>query len=190
MSSNDKNTVHHSQPIAISTQHSRNQSSASPASPLPTPATGIPPRIVPLSSSTSPILSYFLAQPPKSSAATFPFRQNFGAPVTEDDDEADTEHSPTRHARRSSMAWTSSERYPQSPAVVPAHQQDRAAGLLRRLSLGGTRPQLSNQKANGGNTGAETAQRSEAPPNSPVAGMPRKARRLPFGSPHICNGPS
>ena len=60
---------------------SSDSGSNSPASPLQTPITGTLPRIAPISPSTSPILSYFLSQSPKSTpTATFPFRRGMGGP--------------------------------------------------------------------------------------------------------------
>ncbi|EMD33934.1 hypothetical protein CERSUDRAFT_117458 [Gelatoporia subvermispora B] len=154
MSSDDHNNVHHSQPIPIhsrrrseSVSESSSESSASPTSPFPTPISGVAPRIGPLSPSTSPILSYIMSQPPKSPTATFPFRRGFGAPVVDDDD-VPVETPVTRHARRASTAWAGSER-PSQPALIPPQKQDRAAGVLRRLSLGGAlaRPHIQIPKS-------------------------------------------
>ncbi|CAK5268189.1 unnamed protein product [Mycena citricolor] len=84
--------------------------------------------------STSPILSYFLAQSPTKAPGTFPFRK-FGPPPVFEEDETDIkELAATKHARRASTAIT--ERFSQNTStVVPDAQQERGQGLLRRLSL-------------------------------------------------------
>lgn len=86
---NSQGFVKHSRPIPIGTAHSRHRSastcssdsSGSPTSPS-APQTPLnnttPPRMIPnnISPSSSPILSYFMAQSP-TKTATFPFNRNF-----------------------------------------------------------------------------------------------------------------
>ncbi|KAF7795268.1 hypothetical protein EIP86_006421 [Pleurotus ostreatoroseus] len=68
-----------------------------------------------------------------------------------DDSESDAPTplpSPTAHARRASVAWAGGDRFAQQtptqpPPAVP-DQTDRAAGLLRRLSLGGSALRVSH----------------------------------------------
>ncbi|CCL99296.1 uncharacterized protein FIBRA_01312 [Fibroporia radiculosa] len=184
-------------PIPIEGHHGRRRSNSSSddsdssnspttplssATPFPTPAAGLPPRVAPISPSASPILSYFLNQPsPKSPTNTFPFRRNFGPPVIEDD-EPESAPASNKHARRASNAWSGSERFTQPPTVpAPGGQQERAVGIMRRLSLGGAlaRPQIPNFKPTGGQDDRPQAQRSATPPgrSTPSADTPRKARR-------------
>ncbi|RDX57124.1 hypothetical protein OH76DRAFT_1476580 [Lentinus brumalis] len=214
---NENSNVPHSLPIPIGgrrrsesgsgSDSSSDSGSNSPASPLQTPVTGTFPRIAPISPSTSPILSYFLAQSPKSPPnATFPFRRGTGAPGLFDGDddalEADKSIPRNGHARRASTAtWPTQDRFAQPPvspaAPVSGHQQDRAAGLLRRLSLGGNnlpRPPVPVVKpANG----TANAQRSTTPPGMKSAGAAaiptRKARRsntMAAGTPRPPRAPS
>jgi len=160
---------------------SSDSSSGSPSSPVQSPLTGTQPRIAPVSPGTSPILNYFLAQSPKSptTSATFPFRRGFGSSVF-DEDAPETEVS--RHARRASTAWagTTERVSPPQPSVVP-DQTDRAAGLLRRLSLGGAalRPQVPQIKTTAATASAEPEVRTRArtPPNTPAVERPQLARK-------------
>ncbi|EIW57690.1 uncharacterized protein TRAVEDRAFT_65420 [Trametes versicolor FP-101664 SS1] len=206
MSSNNENSAPRSLPIPIGGRRrsgsvsegssSSDSGSVSPASPLQTPASGTLPRIAPITPGTSPILSYFLSQSPKSpTAATYPFRRGMAPPVYEDDEEFEPEKPITRHGRSASTAWPAGDRYA-APAVPPVgHQQDRAAGLLRRLSLGGNmaRPQIPVPKPV---NGSGQAPRSTTPPGmkSPSAGSPmRKARRsntMAAGTPRPPRAPS
>ena len=166
MSSND-NRLPRSLPIPIGHARSRSGSdsdssssdsgSVSPASPVQTPASGALPRVAPISPSTSPILSYFLSnQSPKSPPnATFPFRRGMAGPplfegtlctrpsqenpelIRPIEDETEADRPIPRHGRRASAAaWPGHDRFP-PVAPVPNDKQERAAGLLRRLSLGG-----------------------------------------------------
>ncbi|KAI0696311.1 hypothetical protein C8T65DRAFT_583521 [Cerioporus squamosus] len=214
---NENRNVPHSLPIPIGGGRRRSESASgsdsssdsgsnSPASPLQTPVTGTLPRIAPISPSTSPILSYFLSQSPKSPPnATFPFRRGMGGPGLFDGDEdvVETDKPLPRngHARRASAAaWPTQDRFappPVSPvAPVSGHQQDRAAGLLRRLSLGGNnmvRPPVPVVKpANG----TAQAHRSTTPPGmkSGAAAAPmRKSRRsntMAAGTPRPPRAPS
>jgi len=204
-----------SQPIPIEGHHGRrrsesvsesSESSASPTTPysmgtpFPTPATGYPPRIASLTPS-SPILSYFLSQPSptaKSPTNTFPMRRNLGPPVIEDDEATESQAAtPTKHGRRASTAWSGSERFAQPPVPAPTEQHDRAAGMLRRLSLGGAlgRPQLPpNFKQSGGaNTQTErgaSPQRASAAAAGQVPRKPRRANTISPGTPRPPRAPS
>ncbi|KAI0077052.1 hypothetical protein K474DRAFT_1707620 [Panus rudis PR-1116 ss-1] len=167
-------------PPSESSSESSLNSPKSPSSPL-SPISG--PRIAPLSPSTSPILSYFMGQPSKSPSATFPLRRNFG-PVIEDDDSDDTPVTAPAtvahhaHARRASMAsaWpTAADRIvsspPQSAVPVGDNQQGRAAGLLRRLSLGAALKPPFPQPA--------TRTRGSSPPPNTPATSPEVNRSIP-----------
>ncbi|KAL4064450.1 hypothetical protein V8B97DRAFT_2017133 [Scleroderma yunnanense] len=129
-------SVKHSKPIPISTQHLRHRSfstsSDSSRSPTTPPQNITPPRIPSLSPSSSPILQ-FLSQSPAKSSATFPFRGFGPLPVFEgvSTEEAMEELPATAHARRSSV----SGRFAQQPPVTDG-QHERGVNLLRRLSLG------------------------------------------------------
>lgn len=128
-------------------------------------------------------------------------------------DESDPDMTaPKQHARRASTAaWPSGERVspPMQTPALPT-QEDRAAGLLRRLSLGGTalrvrppapylpstvliveQPQVPAIK-----TTLPTAPVERVPPNTPAverAPVPRKTRRantLAPGTPRPKRAPS
>ncbi|KAI0707214.1 hypothetical protein C8Q76DRAFT_770899 [Earliella scabrosa] len=201
MPANEKN-VPHSLPIPIEGRRrsesvsDSSDSSASPASPLPTPASGTLPRIAPISPSSSPILSYFLSQSPKSPSATFPFRRGMSGAIIEDDDAIDPEKPLMGHGRRASAAaWPGHDRFPPTVPVppMPAPQQERAAGLLRRLSLGGNnmgRPALPVLKPV---NGSAQAPRSTTPPgmkSAAASGTPtRKARRANTMAPGTARPP-
>ena len=178
MSSNDNSNLPRSLPIPIGSRRrsgsvsvscSSDSGSTSPASPLQSPTSGALPRIAPITPSTSPILSYFLSQSPKSPPnATFPFRRGMAPPVYEgpfrlpalrvaflfshvyfclmtDDEVFESEKAaPTRHARSASTAWPTGDRFAAPPVAPLPGQQDRAAGLLRRLSLGGNMARVSS----------------------------------------------
>ncbi|KAI0775084.1 hypothetical protein BD413DRAFT_293064 [Trametes elegans] len=209
MSSNENN-VPRSLPIPIGSRRrsgslsdtsSSDSGSISPASPVQTPASGTLPRInPPISPSTSPILSYFLSQSPKSPAATFPFRRGMAPPVYEDE-VFESEKPAQRHARSASAAaWPAADKFSAPPAVPPpGHQQDRAAGIFRRLSLGGNmaRPQIAVPKPANGHP--QVAPRATTPPGmkSNAAGATttpaRKARRantMASGTPRPPRAPS
>ncbi|KIP10498.1 hypothetical protein PHLGIDRAFT_125533 [Phlebiopsis gigantea 11061_1 CR5-6] len=190
MSSQNTSNTAPSQPIPINPRRGRaesvsdtsSESSASPVSPTQSPLSSMAqPRIA--SPTSTPILSYLLSQSPKSPTnATYPFRRGFGPTVFEDDSDPDLA-TPKQHARRAStVVWPGAERAapPAQSAAAPT-QEDRAAGLLRRLSLGGTalRPILPQIR-----TAAPTAPSERVPPNSPVvergarmAAAARKSRR-------------
>ncbi|KAI9066299.1 hypothetical protein FKP32DRAFT_1566230 [Trametes sanguinea] len=215
MSTNENSNIPHSLPIPIGSGGGRRRSgsmsegsssdsgSTSPASPVQTPASGPLPRIAPITPSTSPILSYFLSQSPKSPpSATFPFRRGMAPPVYEDDEAYEAEKPAPRHGRSASTAWPTTDRFPVSPTAVPSSlpgQQDRAAGLLRRLSLGGnmTRPQMPLQKPV--NTSAVQAPRSTTPPgmsSNPAGALStptrktRRANTMAPGTPRPPRAPS
>ncbi|KAH9945075.1 uncharacterized protein BXZ73DRAFT_96057 [Epithele typhae] len=211
MSANRDHDIPHSLPIPIGggrrrsgsvSDSSSDSASLSPPSPLQTPAsaTGPLPRVAPLSPSTSPVLSYFLAQSPKSPPSTFPFRRGMGAPtVFEGEDDGFEADKPIgRHGRRASAAaWPGHDRFPPAAPVVPAagQQQDRAAGLLRRLSLGGSiaRPPVPVGMAAPrlvGPPDIAAAPRSKSPGTTPTPRKPRRANTLAPGSPRPPRAPS
>ncbi|KZT01390.1 uncharacterized protein LAESUDRAFT_482325 [Laetiporus sulphureus 93-53] len=171
------------QPIAIeghgrrrsSSVSESSDSSASPTTPLAPGAgasMGNPPRIAPISPSTSPtILSYFLGQSsPKSPSSTFPFRRPLAPPVVEDEYPYGQQPVPSKHARRASTNWAGAERFVQGSAPPPPEQHDRAAGMLRRLSLGGAlaRPQIPPFVGKSTGNGGRVEHGSTPPPNSPA----------------------
>ncbi|KAI9463223.1 hypothetical protein BJY52DRAFT_71630 [Lactarius psammicola] len=144
------NDFNHAVPIPIlGSPHRRRSSSTysdgSPTSPpvLQTP-TSYPTNLAPSSPPSSPIFSYFMSSPPKTSAS-FPYRRipGFGAPpVFEDDDGQEIEVRSTHHQRCATTGWVgngrvASQRAAPAPPVIEA-QQARGAGVLRRLSLGGS----------------------------------------------------
>ncbi|KAF8802497.1 hypothetical protein BYT27DRAFT_7226396 [Phlegmacium glaucopus] len=147
MSSNDKFTDKptHSAPIPITARNrarSLSVSSASSGSASSIPTTPASPtsdqRINIPSPSTSPILSYFLAQSPTKTpgtTTTFPFKRKFGtAPVFEVDEETEKEIPVAAHARRASA--TVANRFSQNPtAPLSDAHSERGTNLLRRLSL-------------------------------------------------------
>jgi hypothetical protein len=140
----------HSNPIPIEASgHHRHRSgslssdsdsSGSPTSPLATPISSNPPKVATVSPSASPILSYFMSQSPTSK--TFPFRRGTIGPiggngaVFEEEDNSELDHNTTKIHRRASTAWAGGDRYQAPPAApIPDNRQERATGLLRRLSL-------------------------------------------------------
>ncbi|KAI0766773.1 hypothetical protein BC629DRAFT_884370 [Irpex lacteus] len=185
MSSNTDRNVPHSQPIPIhhrSRSHSVSEVSSSsedsssphsPVSPINSPLSGTQPRIAPVSPGTSGVLNYFLSQSPKSPTNTFPFRRGFGAAVFDDDSDVDLTAPPSgKHRRASTTGWSSAAATAAAttatsiPPPVSGHQQNRAAGLLRRLSLGG------------------------AALNPPVSPVQARTDRVPPNSPAVPRGPS
>ncbi|CAA7266861.1 unnamed protein product [Cyclocybe aegerita] len=185
MNSNDVHTpkdVKHSAPITIPTaargrarsmsvSSASSASDASSGSELPTPASGSVGRISIPSPSTSPILSYFLAQSPTKTpgtAATFPFKRKFGpAPVFEEE-ETDKEIPVAAHARRASVnvANRFSQGGPTTTFPADAHNE-RGTSLLRRLSLSVAKPQF--------DTTAVSTSPPSPPPNTAVSPTPRTA---------------
>jgi len=129
---------------------SASSGSISSGSELPTPPSGSvgSQRISIPSPSTSPILSYFLAQSPTTktpATGTFPFKRTFGpTPVLEE--EPEKEIPAALHARRASATF--SNRFMQNPPVgttIPDAHVERGTNLLRRLSLSSNafvKPQL------------------------------------------------
>lgn len=206
------NSTGPTKPISFEGHHGRRRSdsvsessedSASPttpytaSTPFPASATGVPPRISP-SSPTSPIFSYFFGQSSpttaatKSPASTFPLRRNFGPPVVEDDESSEAQPAGAHtHGRRASTAWTGTDRFvqPPPPPPVTSHndQQDRAAGVLRRLSLGGAlgRPQISAFKP-----APAQGHRSGTPPPALTARKPRRSNTMAAGTPRPPRAPS
>ncbi|KAK7682621.1 hypothetical protein QCA50_014421 [Cerrena zonata] len=225
--------VEHSQPIPIATNgHSRRRAGSmfsdsspsstssdsslnSPNSPL-SPVVSIPNNMngnqnkVPISPSTSPILSYFLSNSP---TATFPFRRNINAVVVEDD-ETDSP-TVTRHARSATIAgaWpgpvVAADRFvsppqpPQQgvqtanqPGTSVADQHGRAAGLLRRLSLGAAlKPQFGQYPPHHrGNSpppnSPENDRRTSPTPMNGVARKTRRANTMAPGTPRPRRAPS
>nr|VWP00150.1 Importin N-terminal domain-containing protein [Ganoderma boninense] len=192
--------------VSESDSGSSDSASNSPPSPFPSPASSTLPRIAPFSPSTSPILSYFLSNQstsPKSPPSTFPFRRGtVGATFYEDEDVFETDKPIHSHGRRASAAaWSGHDRYP--PVVsAPGDQQERAAGLLRRLSLSAnmTKPPVPTIPKQPTSKGPPQAPRSKTPPNlksNSAAGAPpavmRKARRantLAPGTPRPPRAPS
>ncbi|KAH9162440.1 hypothetical protein EDB89DRAFT_640360 [Lactarius sanguifluus] len=144
------NDFNHAVPIPIlASPHRRRPSTASsdgsPTSPpaLQTPVS-YPTNLAPSSPTSSPIFSYFMSSPPKTSAS-FPYRRlpGFGAPpVFEDDDGQELEVRGAHHQRSATTGWVgngraASQRAAPAAPVIEA-QEARGAGVLRRLSLGGS----------------------------------------------------
>ncbi|KAF9526339.1 hypothetical protein CPB83DRAFT_837418 [Crepidotus variabilis] len=184
MNSNDRNTLKHTEPIAIPNSRGRarsmsvssNSSSASSGGP-PTPPSATAGRITIPSPSTSPILSYFIAQSPTKTtgtANTFPFRKFSTGPVFEEE-EGEKEPLVAAHARRASASIAT--KITQTPTGFnPEVHSERASNLLRRLSLGGpalARPQL------------DTSARMKTPPSPP----PNSAASPSSDAPFIVNKP-
>ncbi|KAH0833009.1 hypothetical protein J3R83DRAFT_11992 [Lanmaoa asiatica] len=171
-----QDSVQHSKPIPISTQHLRHRSTSfssdssnSPTSPPLVTPKNFPTTRIP-TSSNSPVFS-FLSQSPSKASSTFPFRGFPPPPVLED--ETAEEHTSPAHARRASATG----RFQHQP-IVPEPHHERGVNVLRRLSLGGQLGKLSMADIpQSGNP--------QPPPNSAVLGSPfsndilpnRKARR-------------
>ncbi|KAF8968081.1 hypothetical protein BDZ97DRAFT_1903032 [Flammula alnicola] len=118
---------------------SSSSGSGSSASDLPTPAStsaGSHRLSIP-SLSTSPILSYFLAQSPTTktpATATFPFKRKFGTTPVFEEEETEPEIPVAAHARRASTM--SATRFAQNNTTSFSEaNNDRGVNLLRRLSL-------------------------------------------------------
>ncbi|KIK55171.1 hypothetical protein GYMLUDRAFT_76720 [Collybiopsis luxurians FD-317 M1] len=202
MSSTSSNEprVRRSSPIPIATSRTgrgrsasvSSASSGSMSSPteLPTPLSGLSPRISIPSPGSSPILSYFLAQSPNKSqtSATLPFRKFGPAPVFEEDESAQSVPHAAHHARRAST--TVADRFNQSnntPALPESHLE-RGTGLLRRLSL-----------STGPSTFVKPQSPPEAPPNTAVSPTapsypfprerPRRSTTVSSSRPHRAPSP-
>lgn len=149
------------------------ESSTLPGSPpqIQTPLSLNSPRVPVASPSSSPILSFLSQSPTSKSPSSVPYR-GFGGQPSFDEDSLD-ELPATVHSRR---AGASGRFAPIPPAPEP--QQDRGAGLLRRLSLGSALA----KPPNADNTSPTSP---TAPPNTAVtpttttlpAFSVRKARR-------------
>ena len=139
---------------SASISSSSSGSGSSPEPPTPLSSLANPQRISIPSPSTSPILSYVLAQSPVKSApgssGTFPFKRKFGTvPVYEGsrsrlhcpgriiypcclDEEPEPEVPVAAHARRASTAVAG--RFLKNPSIPEPHHE-RGTNTLRRLSL-------------------------------------------------------
>jgi len=164
---NTSNNVQHSDPIPISSSRVRarsvsvsSSSSGSASSTFDIPQT---------SPSSSPILSYFLAQSPTKSpsTATFPFKRKFGTTPVFEDEETDKEIPVAAHARRASA--TVANRFSQPQTMLPDTHKERGTNLLRRLSLSSAafKPQFGPKSP------------PSPPPNTAVSPT---ARGAPFGT--------
>ncbi|KAF5359366.1 hypothetical protein D9756_003278 [Leucocoprinus leucothites] len=137
--------VKHSDPIPINPPRGRARSvssassgSASSGYDLPTPVSGsLGSNSIRTSmpSPTSPILSYFMSSPTKTSS-TFPLRRKFPstAPVFEEDEEGESEIPVAAHMRRASNQIANRFTEPKTN-TLPEPRLERGTGLLRRLSL-------------------------------------------------------
>jgi len=162
MSSNRPDKIPHSKPISINTAgHHRHRSASvssdssdgSPSDPIRTPLNQNPPKVTTVSPPTSPFFSYIMGQQP-GAAKTFPFRRGTvdNGAVFDDglsstqtykyphanvqvDDIQEPNPAPLRKAhRRATTSWTPASP-PQPVNPLPGDRQERASGLLRRLSL-------------------------------------------------------
>eukprot|EP00914_Ancora_sagittata_P000463 GHVO01001223.1.p1 GENE.GHVO01001223.1~~GHVO01001223.1.p1 ORF type:complete len:177 (-),score=6.95 GHVO01001223.1:278-808(-) len=134
---------------------------------LPTPSSGLSPRIIVPSPGSSPILSYFLAQSP-TKTQTSAFRKFGPAPVFEEDEGTQPVPPAAHHARRASMTVADRFSQPNNTAALPESHVERGAGLLRRLSLSTGASAFGKPSFN---------QSPEAPPNTAVSPT---AQNLPF----------
>jgi len=201
--SSDQHNVPHSTPIPIdSSAHRRrsgsmsSDSSGSPTTPLATPISSNLPKVSTASPSTSPILSYFMSQSP--TAKTFPFRRGTissfagNGSVSEEEDSLDLE-SKSKVNRRATTTWAGhgSERFQQHTSPMTDDRQERATGLLRRLSLS-----TSFAKPPGIGAGSGAGERiPAAPPNtaypiSPTSGSPQNQQNLSPGRKPVQRAPS
>ncbi|KAF9561998.1 hypothetical protein CPC08DRAFT_735370 [Agrocybe pediades] len=166
-----------SRSISVSSSSSSGGSASS--SDLPTPASSHKLSIP--SPSTSPILSYFLAQSPTTktpATATFPFKRKFGPTPVFEEGENDSEIPVAAHARRASTHVAN--RFSQqgnAPLATPLPGADtgneRGTNLLRRLSLSSAafvRPQI------------DTTGRVVTPPSPPpnTAVSPTLTSKAPY----------
>ncbi|KAH9995678.1 hypothetical protein BJV74DRAFT_912140 [Russula compacta] len=140
----------HAAPIPIlAPPHRRRLSTSSDGSPtspptLQTPNSFYPTNIAPSSPTSSSFFPYLMSTSPKTSTS-FPYKRppGFGPPpVFEDDGGQEIESRNSLHRRRSTTGWAGNSRSaPQrsapAPPVIEA-QHARGAGVLRRLSLGGS----------------------------------------------------
>jgi len=136
---------------------SSDSSDGSPSDPIRTPLNSNPPKVATVSPPTSPLFSYIMGQQP-GAAKTFPFRRgtvdsisNTGpvfddglsstqtykfphANVQVDDVQEPNPASYRKVHRRATTSWTPANP-PQPVNPLPGDRQERASGLLRRLSL-------------------------------------------------------
>ncbi|EIN09964.1 hypothetical protein PUNSTDRAFT_125937 [Punctularia strigosozonata HHB-11173 SS5] len=182
MASNNR-TEAHSAPIPISGnayEHHRRRSSvssdSSSDSPPRTPPSLAQPKVS--TSPSSPILSYLLApKSPTTGPGAFPGFKRFGGPIMEDDEH---EVPPAmRPVRRASIAGRFPPVQPVVAAVATAPPNERATGLLRRLSMGSSfasKPQVAVQPVSAHTVRGHSG--TVPPPNS-VSGSPTDARTVP-----------
>ncbi|KAH8987140.1 hypothetical protein EDB86DRAFT_2952315 [Lactarius hatsudake] len=187
---NSLNDFNHAVPIPIlASPHRRRPSTASsdgsPTSPpaLQTPIS-YPTNLAPSSPTSSPIFSYFMSSPPKTSAS-FPYRRlpGFGAPpVFEDDDGQEIEVRGAHHQRSATTGWVgngraASQRAAPAAPVIEA-QEARGAGVLRRLSLGGSFGSPFQTNTNKSSSPPEPATPPPSAVTSPqTTSQPRRVRR-------------
>ncbi|KAJ3996856.1 hypothetical protein F5050DRAFT_1570649 [Lentinula boryana] len=176
-----------SSPIPIANRRGRSgsvssgsSSSLSPASELPTPLSGLSPRITVPSPGSSPILSYFLAQSPTKTqtSATLPFRKFGPAPVFEKDEEQPISPA-AHHARRASLTVADRFNQPNGTAVLPDYHVERGAGLLRRLSLSTGAPAFSkvcHSIALASHSPPDAPPNTAVSPTAPTLPYPRDAK--------------
>ncbi|EAU85402.2 hypothetical protein CC1G_07096 [Coprinopsis cinerea okayama7 len=188
-----------SRSVSISSASSGSTSSASD---LPTPPSSSmgSQRISIPSPSTSPILSYFLAQSPSKStptpAGTFPFRRSFGpSPVFEEDEAENKEIPVAAHARRASVAASNrfSGQATAQPAHIPEALQDRGTGLLRRLSLSSsafTKPQIDSASRGPPSPPPNSAVNPTQPHSPPLIQKPRRSATISDGAGRPRRAPS
>ncbi|KAF9645986.1 hypothetical protein BDM02DRAFT_379076 [Thelephora ganbajun] len=170
----------HSKPISINTaasHHSRyrsdsvssDSSDGSPSDPIQTPLSANPPKVTTVSPSTSPFFSYIMGQQP-GVTKTFPFRRSTVDSIGSTGPVFDDEPSPAplrKVHRRATTSWTATSP-PQSMNPLAGGRQERASGVLRRLSLSTsfTRP----QPGFGSNEQTPVVPPNTALPNSPING--------------------
>lgn len=165
MDNNRTDKAPRSKPIAIdtaATHHHRYRSASlssdssdgSPSDPVQTPLNTNPPKVATVSPPSSPFFSYIMGQP--GATKTFPFRRTTAdsvgstGPVFDDgvllirypisqanaeiEDTNESDPSPLRKVhRRATTSWTTGPSQPVNP--LAGDRQERASGLLRRLSL-------------------------------------------------------
>ncbi|KAF8519567.1 hypothetical protein JB92DRAFT_2828420 [Gautieria morchelliformis] len=195
----------HSDPIPIQSSHSHrtrsrsasetSEDSVPPLSPSQSPASATSDNVqtpfsstsrIPLSpvAPSSPILSYFYGSPAKS-----PFnRTAFSNTTFEDEEPQDPPPTSTgAHGRRMSSSWIPGRFAPQTQQQqnTPAteSQQDRGAGVLRRLSISNTltsKPPVSGRSTTPPRQDGGTRPGSKASPRA--SGQLRKAATLSAGT--------
>ncbi|KAJ4477335.1 hypothetical protein J3R30DRAFT_3333995 [Lentinula aciculospora] len=158
---------------------SGSSSSMSSPSDLPTPLSGISPRITVPSPGSSPILSYFLAQSPTKTqtSATLPFRKFGPAPVFEEDEGNQKSIPPAaHHARRASMTVADRFNQPNNVSGLPESHVERGAGLLRRLSLSTGAPAFGKPFSSASQYPPEAPPNTAVSPTAPTLPYPRDAK--------------